>query len=347
MSLIPAEAELRQKEIFWRDHYEYLKEHGYTLRDRYRPGWVPSWIKDPTKKPSKCEDSFPQPQVQILDAVRADGTVVIIKDIKLNSGFVREDIPVGKYFSSPDLSANPRNHCVPVLDVLDPPPGSERAFLVMPWLFDITYPAFETVGEVVDFLGQIFEGLEFMHANNVAHGDCKWDNFMADSVSLFSSPPHPAYTFMRRDLRSPVSVTGSRTRKPIRMHHISDNPPGAETSKPPCEVYAVDIYCMGNFIRKFFIEGVSYSKPKQGFDFMRELVNDMTNPNPLKRPSMTEVVSRFDVLIQGLDDKALRSPYLEVGKELRGMDLWKHRFKHWIYRLRGFPAIPGYVPSRR
>ncbi|KAG6846750.1 hypothetical protein H0H93_012102, partial [Arthromyces matolae] len=214
-------------------------------------------------------------------------------------------------------------------------------------------------------------GLEFMHANNVAHGDCKWDNFMADAVSLFSSPPHPADTFMRRDLRSPVSVTGSRTRKPIRYFiidfnlsmfcppqnapHLRHPPWGGDKSvpefslpgTPPCEVYAVDIYCMGNFIRKFFIEGVSYSKPKQGFDFMRELVNDMTNPNPLKRPSMTEVVSRFDVLIQGLDDKALRSPYLEVGKELRGMDLWKHRFKHWIYRLRGFPAIPGYVPSRR
>ncbi|KAG6831622.1 hypothetical protein H0H93_013716 [Arthromyces matolae] len=194
---------------------------------------------------------------------------------------------------------------------------------------------------------------------------------MADAVSLFSSPPHPADTFMRRDLRSPVLVTGSRTRKPIRYFlidfdlsmfcppqdapHLRQPPWGGDKSvpefslpgMPPCEVFAVDIYCMGNFIRKFFIEGVSYSKPKQGFDFMRELINDMTNPEPLNRPPMTEVVSRFDVLIRGLDDKALRSPYLEVGKELRGMDLWKHRFKHWIYHLRGFPAIPGYVPSRR
>ncbi|KAG6818621.1 hypothetical protein H0H93_003387 [Arthromyces matolae] len=366
----PPSEELDGIESFWRDHYEYLKEHGYTLRDRYRPGWVPSWIKDPSKKASKCEDSLAQRFAQVLDATRADGTVVIIKDIKLNSGFVREDIPVGKYFSSPGLAADPRNHCVPILDVIDPPSGSNRAFLVMPWLFSVMDPPFETVGEAIDFFRQIFEGLAFMHENNVAHGDCKWNNFMADAASLFSSPPHPAYPYIRRDFRGKASVTGSRTRTPIRYFlidfnlsmfcppqdapHLRQPPWGGDRSvpefslpdKPPCEIYAVDIYCTGNFIRKFFTRGDDHHKAKQGFDFMRELINDMTNPDPLKRPPMTEVVSRFDVLIQRLDDKALRSPYLEVGQELRGMDLWKHRFKHWIYRLRGFPAIPGYVPPR-
>ncbi|KAG6847562.1 hypothetical protein H0H93_007367 [Arthromyces matolae] len=170
MILYPPLEELDKSEIFWRDNYEYLKEHGYTLRDRYRPGWVPSWIKTPSKKPSKCEDGLGQRHAQVIDATRTDGSVVIIKDIKLDSGFVPQDIPVGRYFSSSDLAANPRNHCVPILDVLDPSPGSDRAFLVMPWLFSITNPSFETVGEVIDFFRQIFEGLEFMHANNVVHG---------------------------------------------------------------------------------------------------------------------------------------------------------------------------------
>lgn len=30
-------------EIYWRDHYMWLKEQGYLLRPRYHPEWVASW----------------------------------------------------------------------------------------------------------------------------------------------------------------------------------------------------------------------------------------------------------------------------------------------------------------
>lgn len=34
---------LRPHEIFWRDSFSFLSNHGYQLRPRFRPGWVPSW----------------------------------------------------------------------------------------------------------------------------------------------------------------------------------------------------------------------------------------------------------------------------------------------------------------
>ena len=34
---------LHTGEVFWRDRYDWLREHGYTLRTRYKPDWVPSW----------------------------------------------------------------------------------------------------------------------------------------------------------------------------------------------------------------------------------------------------------------------------------------------------------------
>jgi hypothetical protein len=49
-------------EFFWRDHYTWLKERGYTLRPRYAPDWVPSWEqqeagRSPPAKPFyRCED---------------------------------------------------------------------------------------------------------------------------------------------------------------------------------------------------------------------------------------------------------------------------------------------------
>jgi hypothetical protein len=33
---------LTTAEEWWQDHYELLKQHGYLLRPRYRPGWTPS-----------------------------------------------------------------------------------------------------------------------------------------------------------------------------------------------------------------------------------------------------------------------------------------------------------------
>ncbi len=48
--------ELDSLEVYWRDHYDWLRQRGYTLRPRYKPDWVPSW-RGTKKSPHSCEDS--------------------------------------------------------------------------------------------------------------------------------------------------------------------------------------------------------------------------------------------------------------------------------------------------
>ena len=65
-----------------------------------------------------------------------------------------------QYLSSEPLSSDPRNHCAKLLEVLDPPNQlAERRtqILVMPWLRPFNSPTFDTVGEVVDCIRQLFE----------------------------------------------------------------------------------------------------------------------------------------------------------------------------------------------
>ena len=50
------DAELTTGELFWRDRYEWLSKHGYMLRPRYKPDWVPSWVGT-AKRSFMCEDS--------------------------------------------------------------------------------------------------------------------------------------------------------------------------------------------------------------------------------------------------------------------------------------------------
>ncbi|KAG6884141.1 hypothetical protein C0993_000978 [Termitomyces sp. T159_Od127] len=358
--------QLGKKETFWRDHYNFLKDRGYTLRNRYSPDWVPSWKsqKNSSKSWRDCEDGQLIHYARVVDAVRADGSLVVLKEIEIDSN--PEEIPIGKLFSSETLAKHPKNHCVPFLDVIEPFEGSGLAFVVMPYLLKTVNPPFETIGEVVAYFRQIFEGLEFMHNNHVSHGDCKADNFMGDTVSLFKHPPHPSTPYMRRDYRGEVSLSTSRTKKPVKYYlidfglskvcrpedapHFRPPPWGGDKSVPefslpeakPCDPFPVDVYCMGNSIRRYYTDGWDgFVKRKQGFDFMEGLIDDMTNSDPQKRPSMTDVVLRFEEIIKGLDDKKLRSPVLDVGEKLGAFRKISHWTTQWINKLRGIPAIPS------
>lgn len=48
-------------------------------------------------------------------------------------------------------------------------------------------------------------------------------------------------------------------------------------------------------------------RAKLGLDFMWPLVLAMVHDNPSKRPTMNEVIVRFDTIVQSLDKSVLRS----------------------------------------
>lgn len=73
---------------------------------------------------------------------------------------------------------------------------------------------------------------------------------------------------------------------------------------------------------------------------MRELIEDMTNPDPQKRPQMSEANSRLKTIIEGLSDWKLRSPIVEVGQRRTITRFIKHWSTQLIRKARGIPAIP-------
>ncbi|KAG8998465.1 hypothetical protein FRB93_013697 [Tulasnella sp. JGI-2019a] len=50
------DGELDETEQLWVGRYNFLKERGYLLRPRYRPGWTPSWTT--YKEQSLAEDAI-------------------------------------------------------------------------------------------------------------------------------------------------------------------------------------------------------------------------------------------------------------------------------------------------
>ncbi len=166
---------LFRSETWWRNHYRDFEDQGYRLRPRYHPDWEPSWKKSGKDFFNTEDGQFaivgiinlvylavqPDNSVQLrasMDAVCIeDGRQVMLKKVLPERS--PEELEIIRWFSSPELKEDPRNHCVPLLDVVDlsqtSPDGKQ--LMVLPFLRPLENPRFQTYGEFVAFFMQISE----------------------------------------------------------------------------------------------------------------------------------------------------------------------------------------------
>lgn len=160
------------EERWWVEHRPWLESSGYLLRPRFQPGWEPSW-HDPKVELLDAEDQYPalvsdsltcreemvtksNQHPDVLDATRlSDGVSVMLKRVDRRQH--PDEVEITALLSSPPLSSDPRNHCIPLLDVLEVPDNASMRIMVLPLLRRCADPRFDTVGEVVDCLQQILE----------------------------------------------------------------------------------------------------------------------------------------------------------------------------------------------
>ncbi|KAG2129474.1 kinase-like domain-containing protein [Suillus clintonianus] len=344
-------------EVWWCQQYQWLKDKGYLLRPRYAPEWVPSW-EGLQCHPFDCEDGHISRYSHIIDATRmSDGLYISLKVV--NKSVHPHEVEIGQYFMMEHLASDPKNHCIPFLDVLSVPNEEDKQILVMPLLLNFTMPRFDTVGEVVECLRQLFEGLLFMHNNHVAHRDCMSRNIMMDAKYLYPEPFHPVMPHMKRDFSGYVKHL-TRTQRPPKYYLIDfglsrrydateENPLeypifGGDKSVPefqknanvPMNPFPTDIYYLGNTIRQEFL----YTK--KGLEFLKPLADDMVQDDPNGRPTMEAVVERFDLISQKLSSWKLRSRV--VSREDGLLENMYYGTTHWrrriVFIVRRVSAIP-------
>ena len=171
----PAESEsvIWDEEEWWIRHEPWLKSRGYVLRPRFRPGWKPSWhtAKNPRAlwgaedrihigvshglhgaRPRLIGVQYPF----LLDATRtSDGAVVMFK--RVDKTRHPKEVELTTMLSSPPFTSDPRNHCVPVYEVLQDPEDDKYQLMVLPLLRRYSDPRFDTVGEAVICFRQIIQ----------------------------------------------------------------------------------------------------------------------------------------------------------------------------------------------
>ncbi|TDL21672.1 hypothetical protein BD410DRAFT_723967 [Rickenella mellea] len=306
--------DLNTAERWWRDRENVLKQHGYKLRPRYRGEWTPSWFAT-GKDFMSAEDGI---RISVLrdatmDATRvSDGSLVMLKKVSNHTS----ETPIALYFSEPELRQCPENHCVPILDRFPTEAEPSIDIIVMPFLFQLNEPRFESVDQVVDFFEQTLDGLTFMHSKDVAHRDCAFNNIMHDGIQLYPDGVHPAavgmnptYTGYARTLRRAdvPSIKYYFTDFGLSTHFKHPNQSrlvlggiAADEDVPelsntiPYDPFRVDIFTLGNVYKKEFLKCYS------NLEFLRLLVKEMTRRNPRKRPTAAEARDRFHFLLHNI-----------------------------------------------
>ncbi|KAF8829577.1 hypothetical protein HHX47_DHR3000728 [Lentinula edodes] len=271
---------LSVNESWWSGHFEYLKEHGYMMRPRYRPGWKPSF-KPGVLTALASEDGQNILHPYVMDALRiSDSYMVALKKVNVSTG----EENIASFFSNKEHNTNSRNHCIRVLEVLPVPGNDDEKILVMPWLRDVMDPRFRTIGEAIQFLKEMIEGLQYMHENNVAHR--RVDYFINNIRYYFID-------FGRSEMYDPTEP------RPLEYALKSGGytPPEGDADIP-CDPFATDVYILGTMIRASLLDGEQGSMP---------LVNDMIADDPSNRPTMNEVASRFSNIVGKLRWWKLRS----------------------------------------
>ncbi|KIM37420.1 hypothetical protein M413DRAFT_77141 [Hebeloma cylindrosporum] len=357
-------------ELYWRANYHWFLDRGYQLRPRYSPDWIPSWTGT-SKYFEDCEDGIYLRRTQICDAVHVPtGALVVLK--RTDKTFYPREAAIMQYLSSEPLASDPRNHCPRLMDVFEPPvyKGHTTQILFMPLLRPFHSPTFDTVGEGIDCFRQLFEGLQFLHEHHIAHRDLNINNFMMEWTNMFPEGFHPQADRRKKDMSGPAPFF-TRTQRPTRYIIIDFgmstqyNPGnlspreksliGGDKTVPEFlkgeeyhDPYKTDIYYVGNLIRTEFMQGhpiITDIPGYKGFDFMKPLIDDMVQDDPSKRPSMDEVVQRFEELVQGLTQWKLgawaapRRKYFFRRMRIP-IDIASHWKRKMIYILRKIPAIP-------
>ncbi|KAJ7156503.1 hypothetical protein C8R43DRAFT_1065410 [Mycena crocata] len=354
-------------ELYWFDCCPFLHSAGYKLRPKFYPGFVAT--KEPSPMLFGDELTTTHMRTTIMDAVRIpDDRKVMLKRIsKTTHPF---EIEIATLFGSPAATNDPRNHCIPILDVLQDPVDADKQIIVMPRFINFDRPIFDTVGEVVACFQQIFEGILYMHENFVAHRDCGRLNVLLDPSDLFPYGTHPVNDWANSANDGFASHTTrtacwpryyiidfglSRRYDPALGPPLEDiiyaadkTPPEHAGNAQACNPFPTDIYLLGNLLRREFI-GSDWLLPNGTgrrnhgpLRFLKPLVKDMTQEDPELRPTIGEVIQRFDALCARLSQWHLRRP----GQAVHPF-LWiQHRVRQIQNTFKRVPPLPPRSPTR-
>ncbi|EJD39565.1 hypothetical protein AURDEDRAFT_171373 [Auricularia subglabra TFB-10046 SS5] len=326
--------EIRPYAHGWVRWQPWLLSEGYALHPRYAPGWVPSWVKDPSLNPCSCNDYLhdvshfnnmelyynrltpSKARAGGIAAVRlVDGAHMWLKRCTL------QEVEIMAYLSSQPLRSDPRNHCCPLADILCPPMLDTQAhwILVLPLVQHAeSCPFMGTVGDVLQCTIQLAEGLAFMHEQNIAHGGITKAKFMKSQLTPTSSPPagvngtsgliaapnssSAPIRYWYIDFDRACRFPSVAERRAIQRAPEPRHPAPEIRAAAPHDPFALDVFLFGHALEY-------WANTCRGLEFLRPLISELVCDNPEDRLSAAEMLTRLREIASRCGPATTLAPY--------------------------------------
>ncbi|KAF8522975.1 kinase-like domain-containing protein [Gautieria morchelliformis] len=251
---------------------------------------------------------FPTPYAH--PALDSRGRRVILKAVPASS----MELKVIQLLSSEPLRADPRNHTIPLLEVLD---AREWSIIVTPeWGFS-HWERCASVEEYLEYARQLFEGLAFMHQNGIIHGDIHDLNVVMnmlennrsgvfDSVPRDFGPCGAKYAFIDFGESHIVRTEDEAIQHPDEVRFHPKAPAPELLKDDPVNLFSCDVYAVGALLRDH-IKPFGSIEPQSPASILmsslpyKQVIDAITHEEPQRRPTAVEALALFEGLIHSTD----------------------------------------------
>ncbi|PPR07268.1 hypothetical protein CVT26_012428 [Gymnopilus dilepis] len=303
-------------EDLWSSYEDLFYSSGYTLWERRKSR---SYEQVPPNKNPRAPDGFSyamsteadKPWVSTstkLHAARTkdnrDVVIVLLSDGVRGISATRSLEIVGRGLNAALFN----NHTLPVLEWLR---QDNLVFGVFPMVgrwYDL--PWFGSIGNILEFMGQIIEGVAFLHEHHIAHRDLFFSNFVSSWRSENEIPGGSDALFRTRyyiiDFEFAVCFapdadpeTRVVTGPPVSFDvYERPAPPEMRKTAPYCP-FKADVWQLGcAFLETFgHIEDIP---------LVIELLMQMRNSDPAKRPTVQEALDTLNQFRSSISSDVIR-----------------------------------------
>ncbi|KAH8107792.1 hypothetical protein BXZ70DRAFT_12319 [Cristinia sonorae] len=301
----------------WASHYRFLSQNDIQVSE------------------GNTDDPLPRNTTALLKPHGQPARPVALKHLSRDLSSEAQEIHLMEYFNDISRRCERENHCVESR-LLESTAPDQRIFLVMQRLQDFDEPPFITVGEVVDFVRQVLEGLFYIHRHRVVYGF----PYKEKSIGMDAAPLYKDSDMQQLNDQHLRPCT-TRTRAPRKVQYYFRDlgmayklPDDTDAQYPwtPQD----DIKCLGEIIDH------SLLKKYTNLAFMEDLVRGMEEPGGIS--TAEAAVRRFEAVILARPEAELRSR-LRKKNEFWVKGLYRN-LKHYFRKRKDerYAAIPSLVP---
>ncbi|KAF8523991.1 kinase-like domain-containing protein [Gautieria morchelliformis] len=223
------------------------------------------------------------------------------------------ELKVIQLLSSPPLRADPRNHTIPLLEVLD---AREWSIIVTPECGFGHWERCASVEEYLEYARQLFEGLAFMHQKGIIHGDIHEVNVVTnmlenDSSGVFDSLPRnygpcgAKYAFIDFGESHIVRTEDDAIRHPDELCFYPKAPAPELLKDDPVNLFSCDVYAVGALSTN--VSNLYLKEPQSSASILmsslpyKQVIDAITHDEPQRRPTAAEALALFEGLIHTTD----------------------------------------------